>query len=346
MKREAQAEVIARPSNHSGPLVVVPVFDRLASFEFGCVTEVFGLDRPELDGELSRPWYRFAVTAIERGPLRASGGITISAPYRPTLLDQADTIIIAGWRQAEEAPPEHLLARLRRAHARGARIASICSGVFVLAAAGLLDGKRATTHWRYAQKLAERYPMVEVDAQALYIDQGQILTSAGSAAGIDLMLHMIRSDHDARIANLVAQRLVMAPHREGGQAQFVPRPVAHDDGGRLSHLLDWMRAHPDLDHTLASLAERAAMSPRTLQRHFEQALGMSPLEWLTRERVAIARELLEGSSLPLTEVTRLSGFSSDESFRKHFRRITQASPAAYRKRFGCAYAATPACSAE
>jgi AraC family transcriptional activator FtrA len=317
-----------------GPLVVAIAFDRLPTFEFGCVVELFGLSRPELEDALTAPWYRFAVTAIERGPLRATGGISISAPYRPALLDRADLVIVPGWRDAAEIPPPALLDRLRRAHARGARIASICSGAFVLAAAGLLDGRRATTHWRYAEALSQRYPQLEVDTGSLYVDEGQILTSAGSAAGMDMMLHLIRRDHGSKVANLVAQRLVMPPHREGGQAQFVPRPVANDEAGRLAKLLDWVRANPALPHTLDTLAERAAVSTRTLQRHFVQTTGYSPSDWLVRERVAIARELLESSGLPLDEVGRRAGFGSDESFRRHFRIVTRASPGAYRRQFG------------
>ena len=202
--------------------VVALAYDRLCTFEFGCTVELFALERPELDVD----WYRFAVCAVEPGIIRAAGGITVQAPYAPELLAQADTIVIPGWRDADEAPPPALLALLRAAHARGARLCSICSGVFVLAAAGLLDGQRATTHWRYAEKLAQRYPRVRVEPDHLYVDNGQVITAAGSAAGLDMLLHVVRRDYGARIGNLVAQRLVVAPHREGGQAQFLPRPLA------------------------------------------------------------------------------------------------------------------------
>lgn len=325
---------VVKLTNARAPLVVVIAYDQLAIFEFGCAVELFGLARPELEPMLSKAWYRFATCAIERGPLRATGGITIEAPYRPQLIDQADLIIVPGWRNPEEMPPESLLRKLRAAHARGARIASICSGVFVLAAAGLLNGLRATTHWRYAETLQKKYPDLEVDADSLYIDQGQMLTSAGSAAGMDMMLHLIRRDHGSKVANVVAQRLVMPPHREGGQAQFVPRPVASDEAGRLAKLLDWVRANPSMVHTIDSMAERAAVSPRTLQRHFTQMTGLSPSEWLVRERVALAKEMLESSSLALDEVGRRAGFASDESFRRHFRLVTQSSPGAYRRQFG------------
>jgi AraC family transcriptional activator FtrA len=310
-------------------LVVALAYDRLCTFEFGCTVELFALERPELGVD----WYDFAVCAAEPGPIRAMGGITVQAPYAPELLAQADTIIIPGWRDADEQPPAELLALIRAAHQRGARLCSICSGVFVLAAAGVLDGQRATTHWRYAERLAKRYPKILVQEDDLYVDNGQVITSAGSAAGLDMLLHLVRRDYGARVGNLVAQRLVVAPHREGGQAQFLPRPMAHDEHGRLSKLMDWLRSNPSGAHTIASMAERAAMSPRTLQRHFQEATGMGPIEWLTRERVAIARDLLESPDIALTQVAEKAGFGSEESLRHHFRRIVSTTPGAYRKAF-------------
>ncbi|OZI57802.1 transcriptional regulator FtrA [Bordetella genomosp. 1] len=312
-------------------LVVALAYDRLCTFEFGCVTELFALERPELGVD----WYRFAVCAIEPGPLRAAGGITVAAPYDLKLLDRADTIVIPGWRDADEPPPEPLLKALRRAYRRGARLCSICSGVFVLAAAGVLDGKTVTTHWRYAAALQQRYPQVRVEPDALYVDAGQVITSAGSAAGLDMLLHLVRGDHGGAVANRVAQRLVVAPHREGGQAQFVPRPMPQDESGRLTRLMDWMRQHSAEAHTLRSLADRAAMSPRTLQRQFHDATGMAPYEWLVRERVAAAREMLEAPTpLPIGRIAELAGFGSEESLRRHFRRIVLTSPSAYREQFG------------
>jgi AraC family transcriptional activator FtrA len=310
-------------------LVVALAYDRLCTFEFGCVVELFALERPELGVD----WYDFKVCAVEPGPIRAAGGITVQAPYEPELLALADTIVIPGWRDADEPPPPALLDAIRAAHARGARLCSICSGVFVLAAAGVLDGLRATTHWRYTERLARRHPRVMVQPDDLYVDQGQVITSAGSAAGIDMLLHLVRRDHGARVGNLVAQRLVVAPHREGGQAQFLPRPMAHGEQGRLSRLMDWLRANPAQPHTVKSMAERAAMSARTLQRQFQDATGMGPVEWLTRERVAIAKDLLEGADVPLAQVAERAGFGSEESLRHHFRRLASTSPGAYRRRF-------------
>ena len=308
--------------------VAALAYDRLCTFEFGCVVELFALQRPEL----GVPWYRFGVCSAERGPLTAAGGILVSAPHSLALLRKADTIVVPGWRDADEPPPAELVKALRAAYARGARICSICSGVFVLAAAGILDGRRATTHWRYAQRLAERHPAIRVVPNALYVDEGQVLTSAGSAAGLDMLLHLVRRDYGAPIANRVAQRLVIPPHRDGDQAQFVPRPVAAHSG-RLARLLDWLREHLAAPHSVGSLARRANMSPRTLLRRFKEATGMAPQEWLLRERVAAAREMLESGRMPLGRVAERAGFGSAESFRRHFRRALGAPPAAYRKRF-------------
>jgi len=313
-------------------LVVALAYDRLCTFEFGCTVELFALDRPEL----GVPWYDFAACAIERGPVRAAGGIRVDAPYRPSLLARADTIVVPGWRDADEEPPPALLRAIRAAHARGARLCSICSGVFVLAAAGVLDGKPATTHWRYAERLARRYPAIEVRPDDLYVDAGQVITSAGSAAGLDMLLHLVRRDYGAHIGNQVAQRLVMPPHREGGQAQFLPRPMAQDERGSLARLMDYVRAHPAQDHSVASLAARAAMSARTLQRQFQDATGLGPIEWVTRERLAVAKDLLELLDLPLAVVAQRAGFGSEETMRHHFRRLASTTPGAYRRQFSAA----------
>jgi AraC family transcriptional activator FtrA len=317
---------MAQQSEH---LVAALAYDGLCTFEFGCTAELFALPRPEL----GVPWYRFEVCAAEREPIRAAGGIRVLVGNTLRLLDRADTIVIPGWRDADELPPPSILRRIRAAHVRGARLCSICSGVFVLAAAGVLAGKRVTTHWRYAAKLAQRYPELNVEANALYIDEGQILTSAGSAAGLDMLLHLVRRDYGPRIANLVAQRLVIPPHREGGQAQYLPRPLPSDERGRLSKLMDWVRAHPARLHTIGALARRASMSPRTLQRHFRETVGLAPGEWVVRERIAMAKDLLQTSGTPLLRVAEQVGFRSQESFRRHFRRITGTSPTAYRKQF-------------
>lgn len=312
-------------------LVAILAYDRLCTFEFGCAVELFALQRPELGVD----WYEHAVCAAEPGPLRAMGGIQVQAPRGLATLRRADTIVVPGWRDADEVPPEPLLRAVRGAVARGARVCSICSGVFVLAHAGVLAGKRATTHWRYAERLAERFPDIAVDASALYIDEGQVITSAGSAAGLDMLLHLVRRDHGTRVANQVAQRLVMPPHREGGQAQFVPRPMPRTADSPIARLMDWLRENPRAEHSLASMAERVHLSVRTLQRQFQQAAGCSPLDWLVGERIAIARDLLESHpDLDMEAVAELAGFGSVESLRRHFRQRGLPAPSRYRQEFG------------
>lgn len=309
--------------------VVALAYDGLCTFEFGCVVELFALERPELPVE----WYDFDVCSVERGPLRAAGGIEVRVPNSIALLDRADTIVIPGWRNADELPPPALLRRIRAAYERGARLCTICSGVFVLAAAGILEGRKVTTHWRHAERLSQRYPGITVEPNSLYIQSGQVLTSAGSAAGLDMLLHLVRTDHGARIANQVAQRLVIPPHREGGQAQYLPRPMPHDERNRLSQLIYWVRAHPAQAHTLRTLARRASMSPRTLQRQFQETVGFGPYEWLIRERIALAKDLLQTGRHSLSRVAESVGFNSQETFRRHFRRVAGTSPATYRRQF-------------
>lgn len=309
--------------------VVALVYDGLCTFEFGCVVELFALERPELGVE----WYDFAACSVERGPLRAAGGIEVRAPNSSRLLGQADTIVIPGWRNADEVPPPALLRHIRAAYERGARLCTICSGVFVLAAAGVLEGRTVTTHWRYAERLSKRYPGITVEPNSLYIDSGQVLTSAGSAAGLDMLLHLVRRDYGARVANQVAQRLVIPPHRVGGQAQYLPRPMPHDERHRLSRLIDWVRSHPAQAHTIRSLARRASMSPRTLQRQFRETVGYGPYEWLIRERVALAKDLLQAGRHSLSHIAETVGFNSQETFRRHFRRVAGTTPATYRRQF-------------
>ena len=318
-----------KPRSSQRHRVVAVAYDGLCTFEFGCVVELFALERPELGVE----WYDFAVCSAERGAMRAAGGIEVRVPNSLALMDQADTIVIPGWRDADELPPPALLRKIRAAYERGARLCTICSGVFVLAAAGVLDGHTVTTHWRYAERLSSRYPAVTVQPNSLYIDSGQVLTSAGSAAGLDMLIHLVRQDYGAKIANQVAQRLVIPPHREGGQAQYLPRPLPSDERNRLSKLLDWVRSHPAQEHTIDTLARRASMSPRTLQRQFQDTVGLGPYEWLIRERVALAKDLLQAGRHSLTHVADSVGFKSQETFRRHFRRVAGTSPATYRRQF-------------
>jgi len=309
--------------------VAIVAYDRLCTFEFGCAIELFALERPELGVR----WYSHAVCAVEPGPLRAMGGLTLQVPHGLDALLAADTIVIPGWRDADEAPPPALVEALRAAQRRGARICSICSGAFVLAHAGLLDGRRATTHWRYLERLRTRFPAIAIDPAALYVDDSGIVTSAGSAAGLDMLLHLVRLDFGADIANRVAQRLVIAAHRGGDQAQLVARPLPDDEAHAIARLLDWIRENIRLAHTVASLAAQARMGTRTFQRRFKDSTGLPPLAWLVRERVALARELLETrQALDIDAVADLAGLGSAVSLRRHFRTQGLAPPARYRRR--------------
>lgn len=309
--------------------VVAVVYDGLCSFEFGVAAELFGLSRPELELD----WYDFHVVSIDAGPLRALGGATMSAPTDLSQIESAGTIVLPGWRDPAERPPKALLDVLVAAHGRGARIMSICSGVFVLAATGLLDGRSATTHWRYTDLLASSYPNVDVRPDVLYVDNGQTLTSAGSAAGLDLGMHLIRRDYGATIANSVARRLVVPPHRDGGQAQFSTAPVPTSTELDLSPTLSWALERLGEPLTVASLAAHASMSPRTFARRFVGEVGVSPHRWLSRQRVLRAQELLEATSLSIEVVASECGLGSAANLRHHFERETQTTPTRYRSAF-------------
>lgn len=311
-------------------LVVTLAYDGLCTFEFGQAVEIFGLPRPEMGED----WYRFAIASLDEGELRAMGGMRLLVDGGLELLEQAGTIIIPGWRGIHEPVPDRLIAALQRANNRGCRILSICSGVFVLAASGLLDKKRATTHWRYADALATRFPTVEVLPDVLYVDEGNVLSSAGSAAGIDLCLHLVRRDFGAKAANMVARRLVVPPHRDGGQAQFIERPiVAAHEAGRFSPLMDEMRKKLDHSWTIAELAKLAGMSSRSFLRRFESASGQTPAQWLLQQRLMEAKSLLENSDLCVDEIALNCGFGSATNFRHHFRKALSLTPSAYRLSF-------------
>lgn len=319
------------PSDPTGPLVAVIAYDGLCTFEFGVAYEVFGLPRPEMGAN----WYRYRVSAIEAGPLRAAGGLIVSADGGMDVLEGADLIVVPGWRAIDATVPEPLIAALCAAHARGARIMSLCSGIAVLAAAGLLNGLAATTHWRYASSIAERYPEISIDPSVLYIDNGQVLTAAGSAAGIDLCLHVVRKDFGTEAANSVARRLVVPPHREGGQAQFIVAPIAKmHEADRLAPIFDWIRDNLDGDLRLEALAERVGMSLRSFQRRFETATGQQPGQWIVAARIREAQRLLETSrSLPLDEIAHRTGFGSAANMRHHFSQRLGVSPGVYRRQF-------------
>lgn len=323
-------KIMPKPPPLTNRSVVAVAYDGLCTFEFGVAVEIFGLPRPEM----GQDWYSFAVAGIDAGAMRAQGGVRLLVDGGLELLDDAGTIVIPGWRGSDAAVPDGLVDALNRAHGRGARVLSICSGVFVLAAAGLLKGRRATTHWRYARSLQEKYPDIAVEPDVLYVDEGNVLTSAGSAAGIDLCLHLVRRDFGAEAANKVARRLVVPPHRDGGQVQFIERPVPPSfESARIGPLLDAMRGDLGRDWPVARLARHAGMSTRTLLRRFEDAVGTTPARWLLGERLAKARDLLEGSDASIDDVAQLSGFGSAATMRHHFRQSLSTTPAAYRAAF-------------
>src|SRR5262245_27622791 len=309
--------------------VVALVYHGLCTFEFGIVVEAFALPRPEL----GVAWYEFEVCSLERRSVKALGGVTVRAERGLEALQRADTVVVPGWRDADEPPPAALLAPLRAAHRRGARIVSICSGVFVLAAAGLLDGRRATTHWRYVERLTRRFPSILVESDMLYVDEGRVLTSAGSAAGIDLCLHIIRQDHGAEIANRVARRLVVPPHREGGQSQYVAAPVHRDASQGLARLLDWARTNLHRPLTVEDLARQARMSGRSFARRFRAETGTTPHRWLVHQRLLLAQGRLETTDDAVDRVAEAVGLQTGTTLRHHFRRTFRTSPTAYRKRF-------------
>ncbi|MFF7635694.1 DJ-1/PfpI family protein [Kitasatospora sp. NPDC008050] len=318
--------------------VAVYAFEGMAPFELGVVVEVFALARPELAGLLAAPWYGLKVCADRPGqPLGAMGGFLLTAQHGLDELAAADTVIVVGVPNAftGEVSPG-LVAALRTAHERGARIVSICSGAFALAAAGLLDGREATTHWRYAELLQQRYPAVTVNPDVLYVDHGDLLTSAGSAAGIDLCLHLVRTDHGAKVANTVARRFVVPPHRDGGQAQFiqaaVPPVEAAEDG--VARSMQWAMDHLGAPLSVSLLARAARMSDRSYLRHFTARNGTSPMRWVITQRIAASLPLLEALDGTVEEIAAAVGFESAATYRHHFGRTMRTSPTAYRRSFG------------
>lgn len=317
------------PAAGTIPSVVCIVYDGLSLFEAGIASEVFGTAHPEP----GRTLYRFRMAQAEPGVLRARGGLRLQAHGGLRLLRDADLIIVPGWRDHRETPPTPLLAALRAAHGRGARLLSICTGAFVLAAAGLLDGRSATTHWRYATAFRDRFPSVNLQPEVLYVDEGDVITSAGSAAGIDACLHALRKDHGVAVANTVARAMVTPPHRGGGQVQFVPAPVARDDTGLMAPVMDWARARIHRPLRVSELAARSAMSERSFLRHFTTQVGVGPKEWLRRERVARAQQLLEQTGKRLEAVAEDAGFGSVTAMRAAFRDLTGAPPTQHRKQF-------------
>jgi transcriptional regulator GlxA family with amidase domain len=309
---------------------VAAVVDQGAlTFDLAIPCEVFGLDR----SDIASPWYEFLVVAAQERRVRTQTGFTIEAPYELDALDRADTIVVPGWASPELEPSPKLVAALRRAHRRAARIVSICTGAFVLAAAGLLDGRRATTHWLHTDELSRRYPDVQVDPGVLYVVDGTIMTSAGTAAGIDLCLHIVSCDYGADVAAAVSRRLLMPLHRSGGQAQYVDTPLPQARADEMTELLAWATPRVSAGLSVDDLARHASVSRRTLTRRFRQTTGLAPGQWLQSERLRLARRLLETSDDPIERVAYNAGYDAPVTMRAHFARDLRTSPRAYRQTF-------------
>jgi transcriptional regulator GlxA family with amidase domain len=322
---------------HNGSVlqnVAFVLLDRFPSFEFGVVCEVFGVDRTD-DG---LPGYDFAVVAGEDGPLRSEHGLALTNSFGIERLEAADLVVVSAIdaQLREGVPgefPAPLLAALRAAAARGSRVLSVCTGAFVLAAAGLLDGRRCTTHWMYAADLARYCPRATVDPDVLYVDADPVISSAGSAAGIDACLYLVSKEQGIKVANQIARRMVVAPHRDGGQAQFVDRPLPVSPADTLAEVTGWLERHLDQQVTVAELAALAHMSPRTFARRFVQETGTTPLRWLTGQRILLAQRLLEETEHGVDQVAARAGFGNAMTLRHHFRAWRGTTPAAYRSTF-------------
>jgi transcriptional regulator GlxA family with amidase domain len=311
--------------------VAAVLLDGAHPFELGVVCEVFGLDRSD-DG---LPTYDFAVASAE-GPSLATHvpGFTLSTPYGLDRLEEADLIVVpAGSHYIGRAYPPELLDSLVRAADRGTKVLSVCSGVFVLGAAGLLDGRRCAVHWRHAETLARRHPRAKVEPDVLYVDEDPVITSAGTAAGIDACLHIVRKEQGPEVANSIARRMVVPPHRDGGQAQYVARPLPRSQCDTVGEVLVWMDRHLDEEVTVEQLATRAHMSPRTFARRFQQETGTTPYRWLLRQRVLLAQELLEATDETMDFIADRAGFGTAAALRHQFVRSLGTTPHAYRRTF-------------
>jgi len=313
-----------------GCSVAIVAYEGVSAFELGIAGEIFGTDWGSV---FDIGWYRTDVCALTTGSVRVDVGYQVRATAGARAIGAADMIIVLPGAVVDQTPVA-LSALLRRAHARGSRIVSLCTGAFALAEAGLLDGRRATTHWTDCAALARRYPRVHVDPGVLFVDAGTVLTSAGSAAGIDLCLHVVRQDYGTEIATQLARQLVVQPQRDGGQAQYIEAPMpALTGGGLFADTLAWLREHLDQPITIEDLAARSAMSPRTFARRFLAGTGVTPYQWLLTQRVQLAQRLLETSDLTIDAVAVASGFSTAANLRKHFSRSVRNSPQAYRRAF-------------
>ncbi|MFI8358972.1 helix-turn-helix domain-containing protein [Streptomyces sp. NPDC085612] len=311
--------------------VAVALVDGVAPFELGIFCEVFGIDR----SDMGLPVYDFAVCAVEEGPLSVGGGaFAITPAHGPERLEEADLICLPAAKDADRRIyPEPLLAALRRAVDRGARVLSVCSGAYAVGAAGLLDGRRCTTHWMHSAALARRFPRAVVDPDVLYVDEGSVITAAGTASGIDACLHVVRQEHGAEVANIIARRMVVPPHRDGGQAQFIQRPLPRTACDTVGEVIEWMARHLDEEITVEQLADRAHMSPRTFARRFLQETGTTPYKWVLRQRVLLAQELLESTSETVDAIAGRCGFGNAAALRHHFLRTLGTTPNSFRRAF-------------
>ncbi|WP_141013737.1 helix-turn-helix domain-containing protein [Nocardioides sambongensis] len=310
--------------------VAVLAFEGVAPFELGVLCESFGLDR----SEHGVPKLDFAVCAHTRAPIRTSMGFSIQVDADLGRAAEADLIAVPAMPRGG-TPPDEVVTVLQDAHERGARILSVCSGAFTLGSAGLLDGRECTTHWMYTAELQERFPLARVVPEVLYVDAGQVVTSAGTAAGLDACLHIWRQEHGAAVASMIARRAVVPPHRDGGQAQFIARPVTDCDAETLRPVLTWVLENLAENHSVDSLAQRAHMSARTFARRFRDETGTTPHTWVTQQRIAAAEELLERTNQPVERIAASVGFANPATLRHHFTRVRGVSPQAYRRQFAC-----------
>ncbi|UWP86062.1 GlxA family transcriptional regulator [Dactylosporangium fulvum] len=330
MSRQSPQSAQRARSAQRRHVVGVAVTEDLPVFELAVPCEVFGIDR----ADLADPWYELRFAAVTPGRHAARSGLTVDAPYPLETLADVDTLILPAFARAKQIePPDELVRTVRKAHENGRRIVAICTGAYVLAAAGLLDGRRATTHWMNAFDFAQRYPAVTFDPDVLYTQDGDVFTSAGTGAAIDLCLHLVRLDHGAAVANEVARRMVVPPHRDGGQSQFANLPQRPRTPDTLAGALDWARERLDQPLTVADLARQARLSPRTFARRFRESLGTTPLQWLVGQRVRLAQELLETTDDSIERIAHRSGFGTPANLRTHFVRQTSVTPGTYRQVF-------------
>jgi transcriptional regulator GlxA family with amidase domain len=311
--------------------VVCLVLPGTAPFEFGVVCEVFGVDRSAMGG----PALDFQIATADPGPVPTSLGFTLHVDNDLSIAADADLLAVPAHLVGGEIIDERYLEVLRAAAARGAWVLSVCTGAFVLAQAGILEGRRATTHWMHADRLAQTYPNIDVDPDVLFVQDGTIVTSAGTASGIDAALHIVRVEHGAAAANVIARRMVVPPQRDGGQAQYIPTPIPENRADSFAEVTEWMLEHLDQDLTIDQLARRALMSSRTFARRFRADLGTTPAAWLNRQRILRAQQALEQTDAGLEEVAQLAGFGTAAVMRHHFLKVLQTTPTAYRRAFSC-----------